>query len=143
LKDLATVPTVKTEIEKKITEFYGMNEQTKFLKKKLDPLKEEIKGYFRGIEDTTIIVDEVEAVFAIREGSSSMNSEKLIAKLKKLKRKDLIKKIEVPDLVEVEKLIYNDQGFAKLLADCVVQGSPTEVLTIKKHKAKKQEEDNG
>lgn len=140
----ATVTTEQEKVEAKITNFFDMNERAKSLKKMLDPLNKEIKDFFRGREETTLKVGDVVAEFTVREGSASMDSEKLLKLLKKIKRKDLIKKVEIPDTIAIEKLLYDQELDAKLFAQCVVTGSPVEVLVIKKAKKEKVEDkDNG
>lgn len=133
---------LKTTIEEKVMNFFEMNEQTKSLKKKLDPLNKEIKDHFRSSEEHTLTVGDVVAEFTIRDGSTSMNSEELLKVLKKLKRKDLIKKVEIPDTEAIEKLIYDQELDAKLFAECIVTGTPTEVLVVKRAKKSKGDKEN-
>jgi hypothetical protein len=127
-------------IAEKIRKFFDDNEQAKKLKKILEPLNKEIKDHLRNVETGIETVDDIQAVLSI-QNRQSMNSDKLLAKLKKLKRKDLIRKIETPDMEKIEKLIYEQQLDASVLADCL-ETKQVEVLTIGKVKKKKEESED-
>lgn len=127
------------EIAYKIKQFFDLDQQVKRMTKQTDPLKVDIKDYFRTKTEKSMQIGDIVAEFKIQERCTT-NAEKLVEKLKKLKRKDLIKKIEVPDMQTIEKLIYDQELDASLLADCI-ETKEVEVLTVKKAKPKKSEEE--
>jgi hypothetical protein len=129
-------------IELVVKEFFEKNEQAKALDKALKPMNADIKSYFRSADEKSILIDDILAEYSVRSGASTMNADALLAKLKKLKLKHLIKKVEVINMAAFEKLIYDQLLDANLFTDCIVTGSSSEVLVIKKKKAKKSKKDD-
>lgn len=126
-----------------VIKFFEFDQQIKSLGKQADPLKTEIKNYLRDNEEKTLSIEEAGLTAELQlQNRRSVNEDKLLQTLKKLNREDLIKTVEVPDMEQIETLIYNQELDATVLNDCL-ETKVVEVLKVARSKKKKETEDNG
>lgn len=139
-----TVPptdsAINTKLEQTIITFYDVKSSADKYKKESDELNKEIKRELRvGVEagqSVELVVGDLSAVFQVQE-RTSMNSEKLLQRLRDLGLTQAIKTIEAPDENVLEDLIYRGELDAGLISDCN-ESSLVEVLKVTKVKAKKE-----
>jgi len=129
----------KNKLETLIPDFYGVKTDADKLKKEADILNAEIKSEMGfGVAaggSKEIIVGDIKAVYSLQE-RNSMNTEKLLQRLKDLELTSAIKTIEVPDEKVLEDLIYRGELDAGKISDCSEQ-TTVAVLKVTKIKGAK------
>ncbi len=108
------------------------SDKLNILTKEINTKKSSIKKIMKDEKLEEIIVGNIEASCKTSE-RSSFDEQLLIAKLKKLKVKGVIKKREYVDNDALEDLIYNGKLDASKLADCE-HITPVTTLRIKEKK---------
>lgn len=104
-------------------------------KKLVDKDNKEIKSIMLGAQLGEFIVDDIKASCSISEREDFIE-EALIAKLKEMKVRGIVKKKEYVDMDALENAIYNGKIDAATLADCQTK---KEVVTLKVTKLKRKE----
>ena len=138
-KQLSLFEDVRTPEEKlsQILPVYEANKsEMDSYKKLVDKDNKEIKTIMLGAELGEFIVDDIKASVSISEREDFIE-EALIAKLKEMKIRGIVKKKEYVDMDALENAIYNGKIDAALLADCQTK---KEVVTLRVTKLKRKED---
>mgnify|MGYP000930056178 FL=1 len=104
-------------------------------KKLVDRDNKEIKSIMLGAEMGEFVVDDIKASCSVSVREDFVE-EALIAKLKEMKIRGVIKKKEYVDMDALENAIYNGKVDAASLADCQTK---KEVVTLRVSKLKRKE----
>ena len=137
-KQISLVDDVRTP-EEKLSQLLPVYEANKSemdsYKKLVDKDNKEIKTIMLGAELGEFIVDDIKASCSISEREDFIE-EALIAKLKEMKIRGIVKKKEYVDMDALENAIYNGKIDAAALADCQTK---KEVVTLRVTKLKRKE----
>ena len=135
-KQISLVEDVRTP-EEKLSQLLPVYEANKSemdsYKKLVDKDNKEIKTIMLGAELGEFIVDDIKASCSVSEREDFIE-EALIAKLKEMKIRGIVKKKDYVDMDALENAIYSGKIDAALLADCQTK---KEVVTLKVSKVKK------
>lgn len=135
-KQISLVEDVRTP-EEKLSQLLPVYEANKSemdsYKKLVDKDNKEIKAIMLGAELGEFIVDDIKASCSVSEREDFIE-EALIAKLKEMKIRGIVKKKEYVDMDALENAIYSGKIDAALLADCQTK---KEVVTLRVSKVKK------
>ena len=125
------------DLSKTIDEYKESKDKENSLKKINNELSENIKSYMHEHNMTTADTDNYTATLS-RKDSESLNEDLAIEIIKEnlggALLSSVIKTKEYIDEDALEKLIYNGDIDAKLLAPCTIEKEPTVKLTIGKIK---------
>ena len=138
-KQMSLFEDVRTPEEKlsQILPVYEANKsEMDSYKKLVDKDNKEIKSIMLGAELGEFIVDDIKASVSISEREDFIE-EALIAKLKEMKVRGIVKKKEYVDMDALENAIYNGKIDAALLQDCQTK---KEVVTLRVTKLKRKED---
>lgn len=137
LKEEVKMSEELSQLPQKLTKFAEYNEQAKKYEKLKEPLNKEIKTIMSGAGIDEFESEGVTATLQTQE-RSSMNSAKLLNRLKELGFEEAIETVERPNDAVVERLIYDGKLDPELIQDCV-ETKHVQVLkvksTVKKKKA--------
>jgi hypothetical protein len=137
-KQISLVEDVKTP-EEKLSQLLPVYEANKSemdsYKKLVDRDNKEIKSIMLGAEMGEFVVDDIKASCSVSVREDFVE-EALIAKLKEMKIRGVIKKKEYVDMDALENAIYNGKVDAASLADCQTK---KEVVTLRVSKLKRKE----
>jgi hypothetical protein len=137
-KQISLVEDVRTP-EEKLSQLLPVYEANKSemdsYKKLVDKDNKEIKSIMLGAQLGEFIVDDIKASCSVSEREDFIE-EALIAKLKEMKIRGIVKKKEYVDMDALENAIYNGKIDAALLADCQTK---KEVVTLRVSKLKRKE----
>lgn len=137
-KQISLVEDVRTP-EEKLSQLLPVYEANKSemdsYKKLVDKDNKEIKTIMLGAELGEFIVDDIQASCRVSEREDFIE-EALIAKLKEMKIRGIVKKKEYVDMDALENAIYNGKIDAATLADCQTK---KEVVTLRVTKLKRKE----
>lgn len=135
-KQISLVEDVRTP-EEKLSQLLPVYEANKSemdsYKKLVDKDNKEIKTIMLGAELGEFIVDDIKASCSVSEREDFIE-EALIAKLKEMKIRGIVKKKDYVDMDALENAIYSGKIDAALLADCQTK---KEVVTLRVSKVKK------
>ena len=137
-KQISLIEDVRTPEEKlsNLLPVYEANKsQMDSYKKLVDKDNKEIKSIMLGAEMGEFIVDDIKASCSVSEREDFIE-EALIAKLKEMKIRGIVKKKEYVDMDALENAIYNGKVDAASLADCQTK---KEVVTLRVTKLKRKE----
>lgn len=137
-KQISLVEDVRTP-EEKLSQLLPVYEANKSkmdsYKKLVDKDNKEIKSIMLGAELREFVVDDIKASCSVSEREDFIE-EALIAKLKEMKVRGIVKKKEYVDMDALENAIYNGKINAAALADCQTK---KEVVTLRVTKLKRKE----
>lgn len=137
-KQVSLVEDVRTA-EEKLSQLLPVYEANKSemdsYKKLVDKDNKEIKSIMLGAELGEFVVDDIKASCSVSEREDFIE-EALIAKLKEMKVRGIVKKKEYVDMDALESAIYNGKIDAAALADCQTK---KEVVTLRVTKLKRKE----
>lgn len=137
-KQISLVEDVRTP-EEKLSQLLPVYEANKSkmdsYKKLVDKDNKEIKTIMLGAGLREFVVDDIKASCTVSEREDFIE-EALIAKLKEMKVRGIVKKKEYVDMDALENAIYNGKIDAAALADCQTK---KEVVTLKVTKLKRKE----
>ena len=137
-KQLSLIEDVRTP-EEKLSDLLPVYEANKSemdsYKKLVDRDNKEIKSIMLGAEMGEFVVDDIKASCSVSVREDFVE-EALIAKLKEMKIRGVIKKKEYVDMDALENAIYNGKVDAASLADCQTK---KEVVTLRVSKLKRKE----
>jgi hypothetical protein len=137
-KQISLVEDVRTP-EEKLSQLLPVYEANKSkmdsYKKLVDKDNKEIKSIMLGAGLREFVVDDIKASCSVSEREDFIE-EALIAKLKEMKVRGIVKKKEYVDMDALENAIYNGKIDAAVLADCQTK---KEVVTLKVTKLKRKE----
>lgn len=137
-KQISLVEDVRTP-EEKLSQLLPVYEANKSemdsYKKLVDKDNKEIKSIMLGAQLGEFVVDDIKASCSVSEREDFIE-EALIAKLKEMKIRGIVKKKEYVDMDALENAIYNGKIDAALLADCQTK---KEVVTLRVTKLKRKE----
>jgi len=137
-KQLSLIEDVRTP-EEKLSDLLPVYEANKLemdsYKKLVDRDNKEIKSIMLGAEMGEFVVDDIKASCSVSVREDFVE-EALIAKLKEMKIRGVVKKKEYVDMDALENAIYNGKVDAASLADCQTK---KEVVTLRVSKLKRKE----
>lgn len=137
-KQLSLIEDVRTP-EEKLSDLLPVYEANKSemdsYKKLVDRDNKEIKSIMLGAEMGEFVVDDIKASCSVSVREDFVE-EALIAKLKEMKIRGVVKKKEYVDMDALENAIYNGKVDAASLADCQTK---KEVVTLRVTKLKRKE----
>lgn len=137
-KQISLVEDVRTP-EEKLSQLLPVYEANKSkmdsYKKLVDKDNKEIKSIMLGAGLREFIVDDIKASCSVSEREDFIE-EALIAKLKEMKVRGIVKKKEYVDMDALENAIYNGKIDAAALADCQTK---KEVVNLRVTKLKRKE----
>jgi hypothetical protein len=137
-KQMSLVEEVRTP-EEKLSQLLPVYEANKSkmdsYKKLVDKDNKEIKSIMLEAGLREFVVDDIKASCSVSEREDFIE-EALIAKLKEMKVRGIVKKKEYVDMDALENAIYNGKIDAAALADCQTK---KEVVTLKVTKLKRKE----
>lgn len=137
-KQLTLIEDVRTP-EEKLSDLLPVYEANKSemdsYKKLVDRDNKEIKSIMLGAEMGEFVVDDIKASCSVSVREDFVE-EALIAKLKEMKIRGVVKKKEYVDMDALENAIYNGKINAAALADCQTK---KEVVTLRVTKLKRKE----
>jgi len=137
-KQLSLIEDVRTP-EEKLSDLLPVYEANKSemdsYKKLIDRDNKEIKSIMLGAEMGEFVVDDIKASCSVSVREDFVE-EALIAKLKEMKIRGVVKKKEYVDMDALENAIYNGKVDAASLADCQTK---KEVVTLRVSKLKRKE----
>ena len=137
-KQLSLIEDVRTP-EEKLSDLLPVYEANKSemdsYKKLVDRDNKEIKSIMLGAEMGEFVVDDIKASCSVSVREDFVE-EALIAKLKEMKIRGVVKKKEYVDMNALENAIYNGKVDAASLADCQTK---KEVVTLRVSKLKRKE----
>lgn len=137
-KQLSLIEDVRTP-EEKLSDLLPVYEANKSemdsYKKLVDRDNKEIKSIMLGAEMGEFVVDDIKASCSVSVREDFVE-EALIAKLKEMKIRGVVKKKEYVDMDALENAIYNGKINAAALADCQTK---KEVVTLRVTKLKRKE----
>ena len=137
-KQISLLKDVRTP-EEKLSQLLPVYEANKSkmdsYKKLVDKDNKEIKSIMLGAGLREFIVDDIKASCSVSEREDFIE-EALIAKLKEMKVRGIVKKKEYVDMDALENAIYNGKIDAAALADCQTK---KEVVTLRVTKLKRKE----
>ncbi|MDD2287230.1 MAG: hypothetical protein PHY55_00185 [Bacteroidales bacterium] len=137
-KQLSLIEDVRTP-EEKLSDLLPVYEANKSemdsYKKLVDRDNKEIKSIMLGAEMGEFVVDDIKASCSVSVREDFVE-EALIAKLKEMKIRGVVKKKEYVDMDALENAIYNGKVDAASLADCQTK---KEVVTLRVSKLKRKE----
>ncbi len=137
-KQISLVEDVRTP-EEKLSQLLPVYEANKSkmdsYKKLVDKDNKKIKSIMLEARLKEFIVDDIKASCSVSEREDFIE-EALIAKLKEMKVRGIVKKKEYVDMDALENAIYNGKIDAAALADCQTK---KEVVTLKVTKLKRKE----
>ena len=137
-KQISLVEDVRTP-EEKLSQLLPVYEANKSemdsYKKLVDRDNKEIKSIMLGAEMGEFVVDDIKASCSVSVREDFVE-EALIAKLKEMKIRGVVKKKEYVDMDALENAIYNGKVDAASLADCQTK---KEVVTLRVSKLKRKE----
>jgi len=137
-KQISLVEDVRTP-EEKLSQLLPVYEANKSkmdsYKKLVDKDNKEIKSIMLGAGLREFVVDDIKASCSVSEREDFIE-EALIAKLKEMKVRGIVKKKEYVDMDALENAIYNGKIDAAELASCQTK---KEVVTLKVTKLKRKE----
>lgn len=138
-KQLSLIEDVRTP-EEKLSDLLPVYEANKSqmdsYKKLVDKDNKEIKSVMLGAEMGEFIVDDIKASCSVSVREDFIE-EALIAKLKEMKIRGVVKKKEYVDMDALENAIYNGKVDAASLADCQTK---KEVVTLRVTKLKRKDD---
>lgn len=138
-KQMSLFEDVRT-LEEKLSQILPVYEANKSemdsYKKLVDKDNKEIKSIMLGAELGEFVVDDIKASCSVSVREDFVE-EALIAKLKELKIRGVVKKKEYVDMDALENAIYNGKVDAASLADCQTK---KEVVTLRVTKLKRKED---
>ena len=137
-KQISLVEDVRTP-EEKLSQLLPVYEANKSkmdsYKKLVDKDNKEIKSIMLGAGLREFVVGDIKASCSVSEREDFIE-EALIAKLKEMKVRGIVKKKEYVDMDALENAIYNGKIDAAVLADCQTK---KEVVTLRVTKLKRKE----
>lgn len=138
-KQISLVEDVRTP-EEKLSQLLPVYEANKSemdsYKNLVDKDNKEIKTIMLGAELGEFIVDDIKASCSVSEREDFIE-EALIAKLKEMKIRGIVKKKDYVDMDALENAIYSGKIDAALLQDCQTK---KEVVTLRVTKLKRKED---
>lgn len=121
----------------KIKKYLELTKEESAAKKAKEPIAKELKDHVRTLDGKILLEEGFEVTLSDR--GSVADDVAIVKILKKLKRKDLIKKVELPDHEKLEKAIYDQEIDGSLFASAVT-AKQKDVLSVKAVKVKENED---
>jgi hypothetical protein len=116
---MKNVPAKKSfDLDSAVVKYHELNEQSKGLKKQLDPINKDIKAYMKEERLSKYEAGDIKVAFSVQE-RTTMNEDALVEKLKALGLTEAIKTVEKPNEEVIEHLLYEGKLAASELESCV------------------------
>lgn len=125
---------VQTQLGVMVTDYHKYDTAEKSAKKLKEPLNKDLKVLMSKSKLKEFVIDDLTASYALQE-RTSMNSDKLLQRLKDLGFDKAIETFERPNAGVLEALIYDGELDPELIKDCN-ETKWVEVLSVKKMKKK-------